>query len=118
MKIPIPKDDEFCSVNKKFYRDLDEEERRNFVQAKYIYLDDGSLIKVHKNAEVYVYGAIDKRSIVKQINVTEGNVKFEVSKQGSEDFTVITPTSVASVKESILLLNLIFSGSPQYAPSE
>ena len=66
--------------------------------AKYIYLDDGSLIKVHKNAEVYVYGAIDKRSIVKQINVTEGNVKFEVSKQGSEDFTVITPTSVASVK--------------------
>ncbi len=66
--------------------------------AKYIYLDDGSLIKVHKNAEVYVYGAIDKRSIVKQINVTEGNVKFEVSKQGGEDFTVITPTSVASVK--------------------
>ena len=66
--------------------------------AKYIYLDDGSLIKVHKNAEVYVYGAIDKRSIVKQINVTEGNVKFEVSKQGASDFTVITPTSVASVK--------------------
>ena len=66
--------------------------------AKYIYLDDGSLIKVHKNAEVYVYGAIDKRSIIKQINVNEGNVKFEVSKQGSSDFTVITPTSVASVK--------------------
>ena len=66
--------------------------------AKYIYLDDGSLIKIHKNAEVYVYGAIDKRSIIKQINVNEGNVKFEVSKQGSNDFTVITPTSVASVK--------------------
>ena len=66
--------------------------------AKYIYLDDGSLIKVHKNAEVYVYGAIDKRSIIKQINVTEGNVKFEVSKQASGDFTVVTPTSVASVK--------------------
>ena len=66
--------------------------------AKYIYLDDGSLIKVHKNAEVYVYGAIDKRSIIKQINVTEGNVKFEVSKQASSDFTVVTRTSVASVK--------------------
>ena len=35
--------------------------------AKYIYLDDGSLIKVHKNAEVYVYGAIDKRSIVRDL---------------------------------------------------
>ena len=66
--------------------------------AKYVYLDDGSMIKVHKNAEVYVYGSIDKRSIIKQINVTDGNVKFEVSKQASNDFTVITPTSVATVK--------------------
>ena len=24
--------------------------------AKYVYLDDGSMIKVHKNAEVYIYG--------------------------------------------------------------
>ena len=66
--------------------------------AKYVYLDDGSMIKVHKNAEVYIYGAIDKRSIIKQINVTDGNVKFEVSKQASNEFTIITPTSVATVK--------------------
>ena len=66
--------------------------------AKYVYLDDGSVIKVHKNAEVYVYGSVDKRSIIKQINVSDGNVKFEVSKQSSSDFTVITPTSVATVK--------------------
>ena len=66
--------------------------------AKYLYLDDGSMIKVHKNAEVYIYGAINQRSIIKQINVAGGNVKFEVSKQGNDDFTVITPTSVATVK--------------------
>jgi len=66
--------------------------------AKYVYLDDGSMIKVHKNAEVYIYGSIDKRSIIKQVNVSSGNVKFEVSKQGQDDFTVITPTSVATVK--------------------
>ena len=66
--------------------------------AKYVYLDDGSMIKVHKNAEVYIYGAVDKRSIIKQVNVSGGNVKFEVSKQGQDDFTVITPTSVATVK--------------------
>ena len=29
--------------------------------AKYVYLDDASIIKVHKNAEVYIYGAVDKR---------------------------------------------------------
>ena len=66
--------------------------------AKYVYLDDGSVIKVHKNAEVYVYGSVDKRSIIKQINVYDVNVKFEVSKQSSNDFTVITPKSVATVK--------------------
>jgi len=66
--------------------------------AKYVYLDDGSIIKVHKNAEVYVYGSVDKRSIVKQINVSDGSVKFEVSKQAGNEFTVITPTSVATVK--------------------
>ena len=66
--------------------------------AKYVYLDDGSLIKVHKNAKVYVTGSVSGRSIVKQVNVAEGNVKFEVSKQATGDFTVVTPTSVASVK--------------------
>ena len=66
--------------------------------AKYVYLDDGSVIKVHKNAEVYVLGAVDNRAIIKQVRVTDGNVKFEVSKQGSNEFTVVTPTSVATVK--------------------
>ena len=66
--------------------------------AKYVYLDDGSVIKVHKNAEVYVLGAVDNRAIIKQVRVIDGNVKFEVSKQGSNEFTVVTPTSVATVK--------------------
>ena len=66
--------------------------------AKYVYLDDGSIIKVHKNAEVIVSGAVQNRSIIKQVKVNDGNVKFEVSRQGSNDFTVITPTSVATVK--------------------
>ena len=66
--------------------------------AKYTYLDDGTEIKVHNNSEIYVRGAIKDRSIIKQISVSEGVLKFEVEKQGGDEFTVITPTSVASVK--------------------
>ena len=66
--------------------------------AKYVYLDDGTQIKIHNNSEVYIRGEIDRRSIIKQLKVDEGTVKFEVKKQSVDEFTVITPTSVASVK--------------------
>ena len=66
--------------------------------AKYTYIDDGTEIKVHSNSEIYVRGAIRDRSIIKQISVSEGVLKFEVKKQDGGEFTVITPTSVASVK--------------------
>ena len=66
--------------------------------AKYVYLDDGTQIKVHNNSEVYIRGEVERRSIIKQLKVDEGTVKFDVKKQSIDEFTVITPTSVASVK--------------------
>ena len=66
--------------------------------AKFIYLDDGSAIKIHKDSEVYIQGDVDKRKIIKQINVNTGKLKFDVKKQLLSEFTIITPTSVASVK--------------------
>ena len=66
--------------------------------AKYVYLDDGTQIKVHNNSEVYIRGEVERRSIIKQLKVDEGIVKFDVKKQSVDEFTVITPTSVASVK--------------------
>ena len=66
--------------------------------AKYVYLDDGTQIKVHNNSEVYIRGEVERRSIIKQLKVDEGTVKFDVKKQSVDEFTVITPTSVASVK--------------------
>ena len=66
--------------------------------AKYVYLDDGTQIKVHNNSEVHIRGEIERRSIIKQLKVDEGTVKFDVKKQSVDEFTVITPTSVASVK--------------------
>ena len=66
--------------------------------AKYVYLDDGTQIKIHNNSEVYIRGEIDRRSIIKQLKVDEGTIKLDIKKQAIDEFTVITPTSVASVK--------------------
>jgi len=35
----IDKKDKYCSLHKKHFRDLDSDERKNFIQAKYIYID-------------------------------------------------------------------------------
>jgi len=66
--------------------------------AKYIYIDDGTQIKIHNNSEVYIRGELERRSIIKQLKVDEGTIKFDIKKQSTDEFTVITPTSVASVK--------------------
>ena len=66
--------------------------------AKYVYLDDGTQIKIHNNSEIYIRGELDRRSIIKQLKVDEGTIKLEIKKQTVDAFTVITPTSVASVK--------------------
>ena len=62
--------------------------------AKYVYLDDGTQIKIHNNTEVFVHGELNKRSILKQLKVKDGTVKLDIKKQDIDDFTVITPTSV------------------------
>ena len=66
--------------------------------AKFVYLDDGSIIKIHKSSEVYVQGDIQKRNIAKQINISMGKLKLDISSGQLTEFKIITPTSVASVK--------------------
>ena len=65
---------------------------------KVVYLDDGSTIKVHRESEVYIQGSIKNRRIIKQINITQGKMKFDINPQKSVDFRVATPTSVATIK--------------------
>ena len=65
---------------------------------KFVYLDDGSAIKIHKDSEVYIQGNIDKRKIIKQINISKGKLKLDVQNQQLAEFKIITPTSVASIK--------------------
>ena len=66
--------------------------------AIFLYVDDQSQVKVQKNTELVIRGAIEPGNIVKQINVSNGTVKANVKKQKGSDFTVVSPTSVAAVK--------------------
>ena len=72
----------------------------------FMYLDDGTLIKVHKNSEVYISGKISDRSINKRVNAGEGFFRFDVKEQKGDEFTVVTPSSVASVKGTDFVIDI------------
>ena len=79
-----------------FNQDLIETGKNGFT--KFVYLDDGSAIKIHKNSEIYIQGDVKNRKIIKQVNVSTGKLKLDIQKQLASEFKIITPTSVASIK--------------------
>ncbi len=72
---------------------------------KFSYLDDGTTIKIHKNSELYVAGKSENKVINKRLNIGNGLIKMDVSKQKEEEFKIVTPTSVASVKGTSFILD-------------
>ena len=72
---------------------------------KVVYLDDGSLIKIHKESEIYIQGSIKNRKIVKNINIVFGKMKLDVSSQSKTDFLITTPTSIATIKGTRFWIN-------------
>ena len=64
----------------------------------YRYLDDASSIKILKNSDIRIEGRIKSRSIVKNVEITNGVLNFNIDNQLDEYFTIVTPTSVATVK--------------------
>ena len=63
-----------------------------------LYIDDKSQVKIQSNTELTIRGAVSAGEIAKQINVTNGIVKANVTKNQSSDFQLVSPTSVAAVK--------------------
>ena len=72
----------------------------------FAYLDDGSLIKVYKNSKVYVTGDLKNKIIDKKVIIDDGLLKFDVEKQKQNEFKVVTPTSVASVKGTAFYIDI------------
>jgi len=97
--IPYDKDKKTKKINVSeslFNQDLIKTGKDGFT--KFVYLDDGSAIKIHKDSEVYIQGNINKRKIIKQINISTGKLKLDIKNQQLTEFKIITPTSVASIK--------------------
>ena len=82
--------------------------------AKFTYLDDGTTIKMHKNSEVYVRGDIQEYLIDKRISISSGTYNFDVNKQKDGVFTIVTPTSVASVKGTKFILVSGLEGTDEF----
>ena len=72
----------------------------------FAYLDDGSLIKVYKNSRVYVTGDLKNKIFNKKVIIDDGLLKFDVEKQKQNEFKVVTPTSVASVKGTAFYIDI------------
>ena len=64
----------------------------------YRYLDDASSIKILKNSDIYIQGRVNAKNIVKNVEISNGVVNFDIDKQSNEAFTIVTPTSIATVK--------------------
>ena len=81
---------------------------------KFAYLDDGTTIKMHKNSEIYVRGDVQEYLIDKRISISHGTYNFNVSNQKNGVFTIITPTSVASVKGTKFMLVSDLEGKDEF----
>ena len=95
-----------------FNDDFLKTESRGFI--KFVYLDDGTTIKMHENSEVFVRGNIQEFLIDKRISISHGTYNFNVSNQKSDVFTIVTPTSVASVKGTKFLLVSDLEGKDEF----
>jgi hypothetical protein len=63
-----------------------------------MYLDDKTTIKVRENSEFLVGGERTATGINKRISLSYGTMFASVSKQKGKEFIIATPTSVAAVK--------------------
>ena len=64
----------------------------------YRYLDDASSIKILKNSDIQIHGRVNDNNIEKNIQVYNGLLNFNITTQNNDIFTIVTPTSVATVK--------------------
>jgi len=95
-----------------FNNDLVKTGKDGFI--KFSYLDDGTTIKIHHDSELYIRGQVNNKNISKRINMSNGLLKLDVSKQNEDEFVVITPTSVASVKGTSFILESKEDGDKFY----
>ena len=66
---------------------------------KLIFLDDGSSISIYPQTEIIINGNLDKRKILKDVEILYGLAKFDIVNQLDEKFQIIAPSSKLDCNE-------------------
>ena len=66
-----------------------------------MFIDDKTLLKLRENSELEIKAERTSTGLNKSIQISFGKIKAEISPQRSGEFTIATPTSVASVKGTV-----------------
>ncbi len=69
-----------------------------------MYLDDKTTVKIRENSEFLIGGTKSENGINKRIALNYGTMAASVAKQKGKEFIIATPTSVASVKGTELVI--------------
>ena len=69
-----------------------------------VFLDDKSQIKIRENSEMVISGERSSGSISKQVDMQFGSLKAEITPMRKGEFVIATPTSVASVKGTVFIV--------------
>lgn len=66
-----------------------------------VYLDDKSTLKIKENSSIEISGQRGGGGLAKRIDMINGVIKADISSQKKGEFSITTPTSVASVKGTL-----------------
>ena len=66
---------------------------------KLVFLDDGSSISIYPQTEIVINGSLDKRKILKNVEILHGVTKINIINQLDNEFQIISPNSKLNCNE-------------------
>lgn len=75
------------------------------------FTDDGSLVRLNPNSQLQVLASGDRSALAKTIELEFGELWARVTRRPETDFQVVTPSGVAAVKGTELLVQVGEDGS-------
>lgn len=68
---------------------------------------DGSLIRVRENTTLSIYAKSENKKQSNNTVISNGQINFDVKKQGNSEFTFTTPTGIASIRGTSGLIEVL-----------
>ena len=71
-----------------------------------LFTDGSGLLRVRENSVLKIYAERDKNKLNKNTFIDKGLIGFDVNKQEEEEFKFTTPTAVASIRGTVLFVEV------------